>query len=225
MGRKVHPKIFRIGHTTDWLSRWFVSKEKMPKLLSQDVKARDFLTKKFDRAGIDSVVIERQANKVVVNIHSARPGVIIGRGGAGIEALNKELKAKVFKRERNLEINIKEIKEPYLSAGVIMEGMISEIERRMPYRRVLKNAINQVQKAGAKGVKLMLAGRLNGAEIARPEKMSWGSVPLQKMRADIDYSFGIARTIYGTIGVKVWIYKGEVFDDSKKDNKKNNKDK
>lgn len=221
MGRKVHPKIFRIGFTTDWESKWFSDKQTMPKLLSQDVKAREYLMKKLNKAGVDLINIERHPNKVRVNIHSARPGVIIGRGGEGVERLIKELKLKVFKREKNLEINIKEIKAPFLSAGVVLEGIILDIEKRTPFRRVMKHSMDQVKKAGAKGVKLKVSGRLNGAEIARSEKLSWGKVPLHTMRADIDYAYGIARTIYGAIGVKVWIYRGEVFENENDQN--NNK--
>jgi small subunit ribosomal protein S3 len=212
MGRKVHPKIFRIGHTTDWLSKWFSGKKSMPKFLSQDIKAREYLAKKIERAGIDQINIERHPNKITINMHSARPGVIIGRGGEGIENLIKDLRLKIFKREKNLEINIKEVKNPFLSAGIVLENMVADTEKRTPFRRVMKNAADQVKKAGAKGVKLMVSGRLNGAEIARSEKISWGKVPLHTMRADIDYAYGIARTIYGAIGIKVWIYRGEVFE-------------
>jgi small subunit ribosomal protein S3 len=213
MGRKVHPKIFRTGVIYGWGSKWFGSKKDMPELLRGDARIRSFLAKKLKDASVDKIEIERTARAITVTVYSAKPGMIIGRGGAGVEELKKELKKIVGKNNQklNLNLNIIEVTKPSLSANIILQSMISDIERRVRFRRVLKLHLDRVQKGGAKGVKLMVKGRLNGAEIAREEKVSWGSIPLQNLRADVDYAQGFARTIYGAIGIKVWIYRGEVF--------------
>lgn len=217
MGRKVHPRIFRTGVIYNWGSKWFGTKQNMPELLRGDARIRTFLAQKLKDASVDRIEIERTARAITVTVHSAKPGMIIGRGGAGVEDLKKQLKKVIGKSagKLNLNLNIIEVTKPSLSANIILQSMISDIERRVRFRRVLKMHLDRVQKAGAKGVKLQVAGRLNGAEIAREEKVSWGSIPLQNLRADVDYAQGFARTIYGAIGIKVWIYRGEVFGDDK----------
>lgn len=224
MGRKVHPKIFRVGQTTDWDSKWFADKKKQASLLKEDVLVRDYLRKRLDKVGLDKITIERFADKIRITVFAARPGMIIGRGGKGVEQLKKEIKEKFFQNKDNFELNIQEVKNPFLSAGVVLENIVADLEKRVPYRKAMKRAISQVQKAGAKGVKVITSGRLDGVEIARQETLSWGKVPVGTLRADIDYAQGIARTIYGVIGVKVWIYRGDVFKEKKeKDNSTTNK--
>lgn len=216
MGQKVHPKAFRIGTVQSWASRWF-SKKQFPALLREDVQLRGALTEMLKDAAVDRIEIERTANSLTVIIHTAKPGFIIGRSGAGAEDLKKKVRDRFFRgRKVTLNLNIVEVSRPSLSASIVMQGMVSDIERRLPFRRVLKSTAERVEKAGAKGVKLEVAGRLNGAEIARTETLSRGSVPLQNLRADIDYAVGTAKTIFGTIGVKVWIYRGEVFEKKEK---------
>ena len=208
MGRKVNPKIFRIGHSTNWDSRWFTDKNKFSKFLREDVLIREFLLKKLKKASLNKVEIERFVDKVKINIITARPGVIIGRGGEEVERLKKELKKRFFKKTGkgfNLELNIQEVRVPFLSARVVLGNIAADLEKRMPYRRAMKQAIEQVKRAGAKGVKVIVAGRLDGVEIARQETLSWGKVPLHTIRADIDYAQGFALTTYGSIGIKVWI--------------------
>lgn len=211
MGRKVHPTIFRLGQTTDWGLKWFATKKDFANRLQLDISAKEFLAEELGKSGIDSIEIERYANKVKINILTAKPGLIIGRGGEGVEKLKNELKNRVYGRGAVLEVNVKETKNASLSAGVIAEGIVSDLEKRMPFRKVLKRSIDSAKKAGAKGIKLIVSGRLNGAEIARQETLAWGKVPLHTLRADIDYRSVIAKTIYGTIGVKVWIYRGDIF--------------
>ena len=217
MGQKVHPKIFRTGVIYSWGSKWF-SQRDFPKLLREDAKIRKFLWEKLKECAVDRIDIERTARAMTVVVHSAKPGFIIGRGGTGIEDLKKQLRdvlGKGAKDKMNVNLNVVEINNPSLSANIVMQGMIADLEKRMPFRRILKQNIERVQKAGARGVKLLVKGRLNGAEIAREEKLAWGSVPLQNLRADIDYASGFARTLFGTIGVKVWIYRGDIFEEGK----------
>lgn len=177
----------------------------------QDIEVRSFLEKRLKDAGIEHIRIDRTANALTITITAAKPGFIIGRGGTGIEELRKNLQKKFLDRKTNLQLNIQEIKHPGLSAPIVLQGMVADIERRIPFRRVLKQAVEKVQKAGALGVRVQVAGRLNGAEIARTEHIGAGKIPLQNLRADIDYAQGFAQTIYGTIGVKVWLYRGQVF--------------
>lgn len=211
MGRKVNPKIFRIPLIRDWDSKWFAKKHKFRLFLKEDLQIRKFLEKKLKNCGIARISIERLANTVRVIIYTAKPGLIIGRGGVDIEKLKGEIK-KFLSEEMILEVNVLEEKSPATSAQVILEGVISELEKRIPFRRVMKKIVKQAQTSGAKGVKIIVNGRLGGAEIARSEKLTWGNLPLQMLRADIDYARGTAFTIYGTIGVKIWVYKGEKFD-------------
>jgi len=214
MGHKVHPKIFRIKQMNGWSSKWFQRGENYKKSLEEDIAIYDFLDKKLKEASVDRIEIERSRNNVNIIIHTGKPGLIIGRSGAGIEDLKKQIKNNFFAGTRLvININIQEVTKPSLSSGIVAEQIVGDLEKRIPYRRVMKSAIDRVQKAGAKGVKIKLSGRLNGVEIARKETLSWGKIPLQNLRADIDYAYKIARTIYGAIGVKVWIYRGEVFEE------------
>lgn len=211
MGQKVHPKAFRLGVTTDWNSKWFSSRE-YPKLLRQDVKIRKFLKEKLPAAGVSLVEIERSLQNLTITINTSKPGVVIGRGGAGIELLKKGIKNLLMGQGKyNIKVNIQEVSKPELSAQIMVGNMAEQIEKRLPFRRVLKQTIEQVMNAGAEGVKVMVAGRLNGSEIARTEMLTQGSLPLQTLRANIDYGRGEAHTTYGKIGIKVWIYKGKVF--------------
>jgi small subunit ribosomal protein S3 len=214
MGKKVNPKIFRIGINKTWPSVWFALGQDYIKNTKQDVLTRRFLMQELKDAGVDNVRIERGVKKITLDIAAAKPGIIIGRGGNGIEDLKKKVHGKFLKnfRLKEISVNIKECDRPGLSAQITLQSMIADIEKRMSFKRVMKQAISRVEKAGALGIKVMVSGRLNGAEIAREEKLVSGKVPLQTLRADIDYSRGAAKTAYGTIGVKVWIYKGEIFD-------------
>ncbi len=216
MGRKVNPKIFRIPLINLWDSKWFANKNKFRHFLEEDLRIRKFLKIKLKNCGISQIIMERFAGVLRVIIRTAKPGLIIGRGGLDIEKLKKVIKSEFLKnKELNLEINVIEEKSPLLAAEVVLEGAILELEKRMPYRRVLKKVIKQVQAGKAQGVKIIIKGRLGGAEIARSEKAIWGNLPLHTLRADIDYARGTAATTYGSIGVKVWIYKGEKFQKEK----------
>ncbi len=216
MGQKVNPKGFRLGQIYTWNSKWFSNKSKEYQTrLRQDILIRNFLKEKLKEAGIDSIIIERSANSLTIIIRAAKPGLIIGRSGAGAEDLKKEVKKRFLDRETTLNLNVLEVEKPNLSAAVVLQGLINDIEKRIPYRRAMKGAIGRVEKAGGQGVKIRVAGRLNGAEIARSETLSSGKIPLHTLRSDIDYVRGTANTIYGTIGIKVWIYKGEVFEKEK----------
>jgi len=219
MGKKINPKIFRLGMSESWRSRWFSDKD-YATFLMQDIKLRRYITKTLREAGIDRVDIERNRGEITINVTAAKPGLIIGRQGSGIDDLRKTISRKFMGFGTKVAINITEVSVPNMSAAVIVESMREDIEKRIPFRRVMKQNIEKVMKAGAKGVKIIVAGRLNGAEIARREKLVKGSVPLQTLRANIDYSRGVANTIYGTIGIKVWIYKGQYFDKKTTEEKK-----
>lgn len=218
MGHKVHPKIFRIGNLYGWDSKWF-SRRGYANLVKQDLLIKKFVKKELKDAAIALIEIERSASTLSVIIHSAKPGVIIGRGGAGIEELKKKIKKQFLDKNTSLNVNIKEVNNPNSSSELIVQAITADLEKRIPYRRTMKQAIGRVEKTDAKGIKVIVSGRLNGAEIARTEKLISGSLPLHTLRADIDYARGVARTTYGAIGVKVWIYKGQIF---KKDKVENN---
>ncbi len=219
MGHKVNPKIFRIGISKTWNSKWFSLKDYVDRL-QQDIAIRKYIETKFKEASLDSVVIDRDSDKVEVNIYTARPGMIIGRGGAGIDELKKHIQEKILKSKKiKLEINIKEVTKPNLSARIVAQNIAIDLEKRMPYRRVMKKYIDQVMKSGAQGIKIICSGRLGGVEIARSETLSQGKIPLHTLRADIDYARLGAHTIYGVVGVKVWIYKGEYFEKEKEQEK------
>ncbi|PLX28716.1 30S ribosomal protein S3 [Candidatus Parcubacteria bacterium] len=211
MGHKVHPKIHRTGILFPWESRW-VSQKKYSMYLEQDVKIREYLMNRFKDAHIDSVFIERGPKNVTVTVFAAKPGVIIGRGGQGLDLLRKDLERKFLQMKLKVKLNIQEVRQPSLSAEVVAQQIAKDIENRIPFRRIMKQTIERVMKANAKGVKITLAGRLNGVEIARRETLSEGKIPLITLRSHVDYTHRIARTIYGVIGVKVWIYKGESFE-------------
>lgn len=213
MGQKVNPKVFRTGVLFGWNSKWFASKQKFAQTLQSDILIKKFLEKELKHAGLAQIEIERTPNVITVVLHSAKPGVIIGRQGAGAEELKKRLKQKFFASSKiAIHLNIIEVDRPQLNSQLVMQQMIEEIEKRTPFRRVMKQTIDRVQKAGALGVKVLVGGRLNGAEIANRESLTWGKVPLHTLRAHIDYSRGAARTMAGAIGIKVWIYTGEVFE-------------
>jgi small subunit ribosomal protein S3 len=208
MGQKVNPNILRIGIIKTWDSKWFADKKNYPKLLLQDLEIHKIIEAKLKDASISKIEIQRTANKVIVYIHSAKPGLIIGRQGAGIESLKEELQKK-FHEEFNL--SIKEISKPALDSRLLAESIGQQVAKRVSYRRAAKMAIEKAMEAGALGVKILLAGRLNGVEISRSEFFAQGKIPLHTLRADIDYSVFHAPTTYGTIGIKVWIYKGDIF--------------
>lgn len=206
MGQKVNPKSFRLGTSADWNVKWFGSKD-YADLLGEDIKIRRLLAKRLNRAGVAAIDIERSKNQAVITIRAARPGVIIGRGGAGIDALRGQL-TKLSKSK--LQINIEEVHQPDLAARVVAETIATQLEKRIAFRRAIRQALERVTKAGAEGVKICVSGRLNGAEMARRELQHRGKVPLHTLRANVDYAHVNARTTYGTIGVKVWVYTGEV---------------
>lgn len=206
MGQKVHPKGLRIGVIRDWDSKWFATKD-YSKLLVEDRKIRDYIKKKLFTAGVSSITLERAANRLKVGIHTAKPGIVIGRGGQEVEELRKEIEAMTG---RQVNINIIEIKHPELDAQLVAEGIAAQLVKRVSFRRAMKQAVGRTMRLGAEGIRIASAGRLGGAEMARREWYSEGKVPLHTLRADIDYGFAEARTTYGIIGIKVWIYKGEV---------------
>ncbi len=218
MGKKVNPKIMRIGVINTWPSVWFEEGKSYIKNVQQDIAIRRFLIKEKKEVGIDKVEITRSISKITIDIYAGRPGLLIGRGGDGVEALKKTLHSKFLKNFRpgEINLNIKEVSRPHLSAQILVQNVILDLEKRAPFRKVMKQTINKAERAGALGVKIRVAGRLNGAEIARSEKLVSGKVPLQTLRADVDYARGAANTTYGVIGIKVWIYKGEKFSKDEK---------
>lgn len=206
MGQKIHPHGLRVGIIKDWDSKWYSSKD-FAEFLLEDFKLREYIKKKLYSSGISRIEIERAANRVKVTVNTAKPGMVIGKGGTGVEELKKELEKMTGKQ---VSINVVEIKSPDIDAQLIAENIASQLERRISFRRAMKQAISRSMKTGAKGIKTMVSGRLGGAEIARSEMYHEGTIPLQTLRADIDYGFAEAYTTYGRIGVKVWVYKGEV---------------
>jgi len=208
MGQKIHPRGFRIKVIKGWDSVWF-SPRNYDKLLKEDLAIREFLEEKVGHAGISKVVIERSTSKVRVSIHTSRPGIIIGKKGAGIDVLKAQLQGLV---STELLLNIKEVRKAEIDAKLVAENIATQLERRVAFRRAMKKAIQSAMKFGAEGIKVQLSGRLAGAEIARMERYMEGRVPLHTLRADIDYGVGTANTTYGTIGIKVWIFKGEVLE-------------
>ncbi len=214
MGKKINPRIMRITVSKDWPSKWFGVGKVYKKNLEDDVKLRRYLTNNFKEAGVKKVEIERNSNKITIAVHTAKPGLIIGRGGTGVDDLKRKIHRLYLKHYRlgEININIMEVDRPNLCAQIVVQAMILDLEKRMPFRRVMKQAISRVERAGALGVKVIIGGRLNGAEIARSEMLTSGKVPLHTLRANIDYARGAAFTTYGAIGVKVWIYTGDVFE-------------
>ena len=212
MGQKVNPHGLRVGVIKDWDSRWFVKDEEFGDTLVSDYNIREFLKKRLQAAGTPKFEIERDRNRVRIFVHCAKPGMVIGRGGSGIEELRDGLKGYTTKR---VDINIQEIKQPDMDATLVAENIAQQLERRIAFRRAMKQAVGRTMRLGAKGIKVALAGRLGGAEIARKEAYREGSIPLHTLRADIDYGTAEAHTTYGRIGVKVWIFKGEVLPEKK----------
>ena len=220
MGQKVSPHGLRVGIIKDWSSTWYASKQDYSKFLVEDNKIRVYLKKTLKTAGISDIKIERKGNDVRVSLNTAKPGMIIGKGGAAIEELKKKLDKMTGK---NVFVNIVEVKNIDMDATLVAENIALQLEKRISFRKAMKQAMSKTMRAGAKGIKTQVSGRLGGAEIARAEHYSEGTIPLQTLRADIDYGFAEANTTYGIIGVKVWIYKGEVLPARKKDAKGGNK--
>ncbi|MDP3771672.1 MAG: 30S ribosomal protein S3 [bacterium] len=219
MGQKVHPKAFRLNTVATWSSRWFAPRKLYRTYLQQDVKIRREIRSRFRDAGIAEVLVERSANAITLTIQAARPGVIIGRGGQGAEGLKRELRDRFVgtgKQVPTLQVNIVEVDRPALNADVAVQQVITDLEKRLPFRRTMRQAVSRIERGGAQGVRIQASGRLDGSEIARREVIMRGSVPLHTLRADISYAQATARTIYGAIGVKVWIYRGEVFNEKAK---------
>ncbi len=206
MGQKVHPKGFRLGVIKDWDSRWYAEKD-YAKLLHEDIRIRGFIKERLFNAGVSNIIIERTAKRARINIHAARPGIIIGKKGAEVEALRREIQKMT---EKDIFINIVEVRKPEVEAQLVAENIAGQLERRVAFRRALKRSVSSALRFGAEGIKVMVAGRLNGAEMSRREWYREGRVPLQTLRADIDYGFAEARTTYGIIGVKVWVFRGEI---------------
>lgn len=215
MGQKINPTGLRVGVIKDWESRWFAKKGEFGDILVEDNKIREFLLELLAPAGVPKVEIERDPKRIRINIFCAKPGIVIGRGGAEIEKLKETVK-KMLKTDKDVFINITEIKQPDLNAQLVAENIALQLEKRVSFRRALKQSIGRTMKAGAKGIKAQVSGRVGGAEIARTEQYHEGTIPLQTIRADIDYGFAEAKTTYGRIGVKIWIYKGEVLHESRK---------
>lgn len=213
MGQKVNPHGARVGVIKDWSARWYANKKDFSNYLVEDHALRTMLKEKLFGAGISHIDIERASNKVTVNIFTAKPGIVIGRGGAGAEALKKEIESFTGKA---VSLNILEIKQPEADAQLVAEKVAQSLEKRVSFRRAMKQSLGFAMRAGAKGIKMQVSGRLGGAEIARSEGYHEGSIPLQTLRANIDYGFAEASTTYGRIGVKVWIYKGQVLPRAKK---------
>ncbi|MBQ2092867.1 MAG: 30S ribosomal protein S3 [Clostridia bacterium] len=224
MGQKVNPTGLRVGVIKDWESRWYADKSKFADTLHEDYEIREYLLKTLASAGVPKVEIERDAKRVRINIHCAKPGVVIGKGGAAIEELRADCAKRLGKDISEVSLNIVEIKQPDLDAQLVAEGIAAQLEKRVSYRRALKLAIGRTMRLGAKGIKAQVSGRLGGAEIARSESYHEGTIPLQTIRADIDYGFAEADTTYGRIGVKVWIYKGEVLHDTRNKEKNTKKE-
>lgn len=209
MGQKIHPVGFRLGITQEHRSRWFADAKQYPELLQEDYKIRQYVEKNLGNAGISQVRIERKADQIELEVHTARPGVVVGRGGTGIESLRTGLQT-ALGGNRSIRINVVEVARVDAEAGLIGEYIAQQLERRVSFRRVVRQAIQRAQRAEVQGIKVQVSGRLNGAEIARTEWTREGRVPLHTLRADIDYAYRTAKTIYGILGVKVWIFKGEI---------------
>ena len=224
MGQKIHPVGFRLAVTKDWSSKWLAKNNEFANVLKQDIDARKYLQKHLANASVGRVVIERPAKSARITIHSARPGVVIGQKGAGIEELKRDLEKLLGVA---VHVNIEEIRKPELDAQLIADGIAQQLEKRVQFRRAMKRAMQNAMRAGAKGVKIMTSGRLNGADIARSEWYREGRVPLHTLRADVDYATSEALTTYGIIGLKVWVYKGEMgqvqVQTEQRENRRNNR--
>ena len=215
MGQKVNPNGIRIGIVKDWDAKWYADKD-FADNLHEDIKIRKYLKDSLGAAGVSKIETERSKNRLKLTIHTAKPGMVIGRGGSGIEQIKDGLKGKT---EKNVDINIAEIRQPDLDATLVAENIAQQLERRIAFRRAMKQSVGRTMRLGAKGIKVKVSGRLGGAEIARSEAYREGSIPLHTLRADIDYGTAEARTTYGRIGVKVWIFKGEILPEKKQSQK------
>jgi small subunit ribosomal protein S3 len=212
MGQKVHPIGIRLGIVKDWSSKWYADTKTFPEYVRTDHLIRSFIKNKLKDASVSRISIERPAKKVNITIHTARPGIVIGKKGEDIERLRSEISKMIDMSLADVRINISEVRKPELDAQLVAEGIAQQLERRVMFRRAMKRAVTNTMRVGAEGVKVKVGGRLNGAEIARSEWYHEGRVPLHTLRADIDYGFAEANTTYGVIGVKVWIFKGEIFE-------------
>lgn len=212
MGQKVHPTGIRLGITTDWTSKWYADTQSFPGYVKSDHDVRNFIKEKLKDASVSKIQIERPAKKVNITIHTARPGIVIGKKGEDIEKLRSQVAQMVGMPLGDVRINISEIRKPEMDAQLVAEGIAQQLERRVMFRRAMKRAVTNTMRVGAEGVKVKVGGRLNGAEIARSEWYREGRVPLHTLRAEIDYGLAEAKTTYGVIGVKVWIFKGEILD-------------
>ncbi len=212
MGQKVHPTGIRLGIVKDWTSKWYAESEEFPGFIKQDHDLRVFIKNKLKDASVSRIHIERPAKKANITIHTARPGIVIGKKGEDIEKLRAQVAQLLGMAVADVRINISEVRKPELDAQLVAEGIAQQLERRVMFRRAMKRAVTNTMRVGAEGIKVKVGGRLNGAEIARSEWYREGRVPLHTLRADIDYGFAEAKTTYGIIGVKVWIFKGEIFD-------------
>jgi small subunit ribosomal protein S3 len=217
MGQKVNPIGIRLGITRDWTSKWYASKKQFPLLVHTDFRVREFLKKRLADASVSRIMIERAAKKVNITIHTARPGIVIGKKGEDIEKLRTETAKLLGMAMLDVRLNIAEIRKPELDAQLVAESISQQIEKRVMFRRAMKRAVMSTMRSGALGIKVRMSGRLNGSEIARTEWYREGRIPLHTFRADIDYGLAEARTTYGVIGIKVWIFKGEVFDQAQLD--------
>jgi small subunit ribosomal protein S3 len=212
MGQKVNPIGIRLGITRDWASKWYADSQTFPRYIEQDFRVREFLRRKLKDASVSQIHIERPAKKINLTIHTARPGIVIGKKGEDIEKLRGEVAKLLGMSLADVRLNISEIRKPELDAQLVAEGIAQQLERRVQFRRAMRRAVTNTMRIGAEGIKVKVSGRLNGAEIARSEWYREGRVPLHTFRADIDYGLAEALTTYGVIGVKVWVFRGEVFD-------------
>jgi small subunit ribosomal protein S3 len=212
MGQKVNPVGIRLGITKEWASKWYADTQTFPSYVEQDHRVREFLRRKLKDASVSRIHIERPAKRANITIHTARPGIVIGKKGEDIEKLRGEVARLIGMPIQDVRLNISEIRKPELDAQLVAEGIAQQLERRVQFRRAMRRAVTNTMRLGAEGVKVRVSGRLNGAEIARSEWYREGRVPLHTLRADIDYGLAEARTTYGVIGVKVWVFRGEVFD-------------
>ena len=215
MGQKVNPHGLRVGVIKDWDTQWYADKKEFGKFLKEDYVIRTFIKDKYYASAISRILIERAAARISVTIYTARPGVLIGKQGSEIEVIKQSL-AKIT-GNKQIAVNIIEVKKPDCDAQLVAESIAAQIEKRASFRRTMKQAIGRAMRMGVKGIKAMVSGRLDGAEIARSEQYHEGSIPLQTLRADIDYGFAVAKTTFGAIGIKIWVYKGEVLGDMKKE--------
>jgi small subunit ribosomal protein S3 len=218
MGQKVHPTGIRLGISTDWNSKWYASSKEYPKFLMEDIKIRDYLSSELKHASVSKILIERPTKEAVVTVFTSRPGIVIGKKGEDIEKYREKIANILGTKKSTVKLNVKEIRKPELNAQLVSEGIAQQLERRIMYRRAMKRAVTNTMRLGALGIKVNVAGRLNGAEIARSEWYREGRVPLHTLKAGIDFGFSEALTTYGIIGIKVWIYSEESSNDDRKQN-------